>query len=192
MLVRTSTSARAANAADGHVHARKKASDGLTLLELLVVIAILALLLTVAVPSMQALIARNRLKGAAQAIAEDLQWSRSEAIKRNRTLLFRLNPGSWCYGVEEAGTTACDCRLATGAAGACAIKRVSGVDFPGIALDASFAATSFEPRRATAINGTITVTSPHGSVIAIVLSRLGRVRLCTPTRDIPGYEPCDD
>ncbi|WP_242470787.1 GspH/FimT family pseudopilin [Thiocystis violacea] len=166
-------------------------AKGLTLLELIVAIAILALLLAVAVPSMGTMIARNRLKAAAHAVAEDLQWTRSEAIKRNRVLQFSLDLDHWCYGVDEPGAL-CDCRAPSGAARACSLKRVSGVDFPGVRLDATFTATRFEPRRATALNGSLALTSSQGSAIRVVLSRLGRVRLCTSSGDLPGYDSCGD
>ncbi|MTW21807.1 GspH/FimT family pseudopilin [Allochromatium palmeri] len=162
---------------------------GVTLLELLIVIAILGLLLGVALPAMQDLIERNRLKAAAHALAEDLQWARSEAIKRNRPLGFSIDTGHWCYGVapEESG---CDCRRTPGVAGSCSLKRVLGDAFPGVRLESTLSLTRFEPRRATAINGSLTLTSPSGSSLKVVLSRLGRVRFCTPTQDLAGYDAC--
>ena len=163
---------------------------GLTLLEVLVTITILALLLAIALPSMQDMLTRNRLKSAAQAIAEDLQWTRSEAIKRNRTLRLSLDLEHWCYGVQTWDHP-CDCRLPPETASGCPLKRVSGEDFPGIRLDATFKATRFEPRRATADNGSLTLTASQGMALRVVLSRLGRVRLCAPAKDVPGYEPCD-
>ena len=165
------------------------AERGLTLLELIASLAILALLLTIAVPSLRSLIERNQLRAAAQAIAEDLQWTRSESIKRNRALEFRVNREHWCYGIDERGS-GCDCRLPPTLAGACSLKRVLGEDFPGIRLESTFGATHFEPRRATAVNGSLTLASASGSALRVVLSRLGRVRLCTPTNDLPGYDSC--
>jgi type IV fimbrial biogenesis protein FimT len=162
---------------------------GVTLLELLIVVTILALLLGIALPATQALIERNRLKAAAHALAEDLQWTRSEAIKRNRVLGFSVDTGYWCYGVTEQAT-GCDCRLTPDSEGACRLKRILGEDFPGMRIASTLSLTRFEPRRATAINGSLTLTSPSGASIRVVLSRLGRVRFCTPSNDLPGYESC--
>ncbi|MBK1723268.1 type IV pilin [Thiocystis violacea] len=166
-------------------------SRGLTLLELLVAIAVLAVLMSIAVPSMQSMIARNRLKAAAQAIAEDLRWARSESIKQNRPLQLSLDVGQWCYGVAVERPFGCDCRVSTPAPRFCELKRVSGADFPGVSLSATFTRTTFEPRRATAINGSLLLTSARGSSLKVLLSRLGRVRLCSPTGDLPGYDPCN-
>lgn len=162
---------------------------GLTLLELLVAITILALLLGIALPAMQDLIERNRLKAAAQALAEDLQWARSEAIKRNRVLGFSIDTEHWCYGVTDQ-VAGCDCRLTPDSDGACRLKRVLGASFAGTGITSTLTLTRFEPRRATAINGSLTLTSPSGASIRVVLSRLGRVRFCTPNNDLPGYASC--
>lgn len=173
-------------------HSNLLAKGGFTLLELLVTISVLAILLSVAVPSMQSMISRNRLKAATHAIAEDLQWTRSETIKQNRTLQMTLALDDWCYGVSHAKQGDCDCRLPAENPGGCVLKRVSGADFPGISLDATFSRTIFEPRRATAINGSLVLATAQGSSLKILLSRLGRVRLCSPTGDVPGYDTCGD
>ncbi|NEX21536.1 prepilin-type N-terminal cleavage/methylation domain-containing protein [Thiorhodococcus mannitoliphagus] len=163
---------------------------GLTLLELILVVAILAILIGVAVPSMHEMLARNRLKAAAQAIAEDLQWARSEAIKRNRSIAVSLEPSTWCYGITLATALGCDCRQTQSAPKGCELKRVNGVDYPGTSLSATFPQTVFEPRRATARNGSLLLQSDRGTAIKVILSRLGRVRLCTPNGTLPGYEDC--
>jgi type IV fimbrial biogenesis protein FimT len=173
-------------------HANIPCIGGISLLELLVVIAILGILLTVAVPSMHAMLMRNHLKAAAQSIAEDLQWTRSEAIKRNQRLRVSFDPNEWCYGIDIADTGDCDCRLPPEQDGACSLKRRSGADFTGIRLAASFKATSFEPRRGTCNNGNLTLTAANGSTLRVVLSRLSRVRICSPSNDVPGYGACGD
>ncbi len=156
----------------------------------MVVVSVLTILMLIAVPSMQSMFTRNHLKAAAQSIAEDLQWTRSEAIKRNRMLRVAFDVDHWCYGIDEAGGTNCDCRLSPEAPGACALKRRSGLDFPGIRLAATFSGTSFDPRRATSNNGTLTLTSAHGPTLKVVLSRLGRVRICSPAGAFAGYASC--
>jgi type IV fimbrial biogenesis protein FimT len=163
---------------------------GFTLLELLLVVSVLAILMLIAVPSMRSMLTRNYLKAAAQSIAEDLQWTRSEAIKRNRMLRVTFDVNQWCYGIDEEGSADCDCRLSPDATGACALQRRSGADFPGISLAATFSGTSFDPRRATSNNGTLTLTAAQGPTLKVVLSRLGRVRICSAAGVFAGYAAC--
>lgn len=175
--------------------------DGFTLLELMLTLTVLGLLITLAAPPMQEMLARNRLKSAAQALVEDLQWTRGEAIRRNTELYVTFNPATWCYGVSV--TKGCDCSLTDPAlSSACTLptddeailRTVAGVDFPGIAVSATFAGappeTSFKPRRATATGGSMTFTSAQGAQLRVVLSLLGRVRICSPAQSVPGYPAC--
>ncbi|MGQ0659059.1 MAG: GspH/FimT family pseudopilin [Chromatiales bacterium] len=57
-------------------------NGGVTTIELLVALSVLAILLTVAVPSFQNFIADNRLTAETNNLVADLQYARSEAIKR--------------------------------------------------------------------------------------------------------------
>ncbi|EXJ13326.1 pilus assembly protein [Imhoffiella purpurea] len=165
---------------------------GLTLLELLVTLCVLAVLLAMGLPSMRAMLDRNHLKAAAQGLAEDLQWTRSESIKRHLELrvIFDIQPDTWCYGILESQEGSCNCRLASQTTGACDLKHVTDADHPGISLDPSFDATGFDPRRATAINGSIRVTDGSGNQLRVILSRLGRIRICSPDARVSGYDPC--
>ncbi|WP_370299378.1 GspH/FimT family pseudopilin [Abyssibacter sp.] len=60
---------------------------GFTLIELLVAIAVASILLAVAVPSFRGLIASNRSASDANALLSVLILARSEAIKRNTTVV---------------------------------------------------------------------------------------------------------
>ncbi|MGK0674481.1 MAG: GspH/FimT family protein [Halothiobacillaceae bacterium] len=73
-----------------HLHA----SWGATLLELLVALAVMGMLLTVGVPSFEAMLARQRLVTAANELLGGLHLARFEAIRRNqRVTLCRLPTG---------------------------------------------------------------------------------------------------
>ncbi|ARZ76352.1 hypothetical protein CCR98_20020 [Stenotrophomonas sp. WZN-1] len=58
-------------------------SSGFTLLELMVTVAVLAILVTVALPSFSAMIARNQIAVAGNDLIAGLQLARHEAIRRN-------------------------------------------------------------------------------------------------------------
>lgn len=78
------------------------------MVELIVTIAVAALLLTLAVPSFQAVINNNRLSAAANEMMASLQTARMEAIRRNRRAVLCLSP------TPNAATPVCNAVGATG------------------------------------------------------------------------------
>lgn len=165
--------------------------SGLTLLELMVTLSVVAILLTVAVPSFIDLYDRYRLKGAVDTLYADLQFARSEAVRRNADLYLGFSAGSqWCYGLDSSSTCRC------GTAGDCDIKVVSAGDYPAVTLSStnfSGDATSLKPRLGTvSAAGTVVFQTPQGKEARIIVSPLGRVRRCSPagSANITDYPAC--
>ncbi|MGS1078356.1 GspH/FimT family pseudopilin [Pseudoxanthomonas beigongshangi] len=76
-------------------------AGGFTLIELLIALAVLAVALTLAAPSFQDLIARNRVTAAANELVASLQIARTEAIRRNkRVVLCPSTNGTSCQGTD--------------------------------------------------------------------------------------------
>jgi prepilin-type N-terminal cleavage/methylation domain-containing protein len=183
-------------------------SQGLTLVELLTVMSLLALLITLGVPSMSRLIDTSRLRAAAEGLSASLQLARAETIAHPDPaaevyLSFRRaaqDDTDWCFGLARGSP--CDCRLDDAAnADACRLdngaaarlKRVTSDEFPGVALEAiAFGAgghTHFDAVRGTAQSGHVLLGNGH--TLKLVLSPLGRVRLCSPdAAGLPGYAAC--
>lgn len=159
-----------------------RANKGFTLIELMVVIAVVAVLLTIAAPSYQKLIERNRLKEASQALKSDLQFARMEAIKRSEPVFFELtegNNGAWLYGI---GTVACDYDQADqDQDDYCDIKRVSGAKYPVVSLDTGGAPITieFDFRRGTSADIGFVLTTPHYAA-QVRVNNAGRVDVCDP------------
>ena len=82
------------------IMARSRRS-GFTLIELLIVVAIAAVLLALVAPSFTDMIAMQRLRGAHDQLATDVQFARAEAARRGIPVHVRVQPkspsGPACY-----------------------------------------------------------------------------------------------
>ncbi|HEY9064180.1 MAG TPA: GspH/FimT family pseudopilin [Burkholderiaceae bacterium] len=76
---------------------------GFTAIELMAVVAIVAILATVAAPSFRQLIATQRVRGAASALAESLWVARAEALKRNTDVGFVFADISAGWEIPDPG-----------------------------------------------------------------------------------------
>ena len=73
-----------------------------TLIELMIVVALVAVLLVIAIPSFKALTQRNRVAGEINSFVSDLQFARSEAIKRGQPVsLCASADGATCLGTNS-------------------------------------------------------------------------------------------
>lgn len=81
-----------------------KIVQGFTLIELMVSVAVLAIVLTVAVPAFGNLVLSNRLNAQANELLSAITYTRSEAIRLNRNIMFcnttngtscNADSGSW-------------------------------------------------------------------------------------------------
>ncbi|HEY4316243.1 MAG TPA: GspH/FimT family pseudopilin [Herbaspirillum sp.] len=72
---------------------------GFTLIELMIVLAIAGLALTLAIPAFQEMTGRQQLNTAAADLLHAIQLTRSEALRRNRTVrLAPLDDADWTQG----------------------------------------------------------------------------------------------
>ncbi len=83
-----------------YTYLRFSVSTGFSLIELIVVIAILSIMAMIGIPSYQDIILKNRLSSEINALQRDLNFARSEAVKRNATI-----------GICVANPAATDCDL---------------------------------------------------------------------------------
>lgn len=179
---------------------------GFTLIEMIATVAVLAVLVTVGIPSFEETIDKRRLTGAAEQLQTDLQYARSEAIKRNGNVFvsFIASGSNWCYGISTA--TACTCTTA----GSCRVDLVEKVvnqdGFRNIKMGLSSITgnnLNFEPRRglvrmnnnaADMVEGTVEFESSFGNEreTRILVNRMGRLRLCSPSgsHNVVGYQAC--
>jgi len=167
----------------------KPSYKGFTLAEWLITVALTALLLGISVPAMIQHVARNRLTGAAEALAANIKLARSEAIRRGDPIHMAVHTGThWCSGISQGSH--CDCTVTNPLSpDACTLTNSSANNlttiahhsYPGIELAAtSFFkdATVFDPVRGTARPGTVRVKGYRDMELRVILSMLGRVRIC--------------
>lgn len=82
---------------------------GMSLIELMVAITLAAVLLTLALPSFRTAMENRQIRSAADGIHNGLQFARTEALRRNRTVLFELRPGGgWRVGCAVPDPTIVD------------------------------------------------------------------------------------
>ncbi len=65
----------------------KKIASGYTLIELMITVSIVAILVAVAVPNMQQFVKNERLTGQINTLISHLMLARSEAVKRNQSVV---------------------------------------------------------------------------------------------------------
>jgi type IV fimbrial biogenesis protein FimT len=157
---------------------------GLTLIEIAIAIAVVAILATMAMPSLAERIARQRLMTTAETVAMDLAEARVEAVQSGLPLHLVFDGSSdWCYAV--ARSESCGCRTAQ----ACQLKVVRGAETPGVSLVAAENAR-FDGSALPVQGGTVLLRGVGGHhQLQVSLSPLGRARLCSPT-GLQGYAAC--
>lgn len=156
---------------------------GLTLVELVIALAILAVLGTLALPSMGRQIERHRLQAAAQALAADLGEARFEAARRGLPLHLEVRAGDdWCWVVATAPHCTCD------APASCRLKAVRAADHRGVrvveARDVRFDADG----RADIDIAALLEAGPRR--MRVQIGTLGRARVCSAAGEVPGVPAC--
>ena len=83
--------------------------SGFTLVELMIGLAIAALLLVLALPSYQVWVADAQIRNAAESIADGLRYAQAQAVMRNATFEFTLNPttGTGGWTVQQIDRVTC-------------------------------------------------------------------------------------
>jgi type IV fimbrial biogenesis protein FimT len=137
-------------------HARR----GVTAVELLMVLAIVAVLSTIAAPSMVSMTNSMRQKSALNQIANDLNFARGEAIKRNARVLM-------CARSSANATATNDTTCATSSQNWASGWLVC-VDTTNDSVDNCDATTAANPNPMvvrTALNSNLTLSASNGAVV---------------------------
>lgn len=72
---------------------------GFTLIEMMIVVAVMGIVIAIALPSLNVMIANTQIRSVAESVRNGLQVARTEAVKRNESVRFTLNANSsWQIG----------------------------------------------------------------------------------------------
>ena len=190
----------------------RKQHWGFTLVELMVTITIAAILLTIGVPSLTSFFDRQKVIAAAEEAYSAMQLAKGEALSRSQNIYINVEDGinTWSYGFSTSDE--CDSDEETiSDSEACYLLIGSDKDLmhwdnknhSGIRLTTYLGSsvaegtTKFEYTRGmhekktdqTAIERTFAF-SYKTLKLAVVINKVGRVRICSPDGSIGGYETC--
>lgn len=180
-----------------------RAGHGFTMVELMIAVAIVAIVLTLAAPSFTGFMAKKRVEGVISELNTDLQYARSEAVARNKTV--RVTFGTGCYVITDypdsssPASTCSQTSTPTLGAGAGLVKQVqlqSGASASFSPLN-SLSYLEFDPVRGIATfstgsaSGSVDVVSSIGSwQLRATVTAVGSMSVCSPGGSVPGYTSC--
>jgi len=166
----------------------------MSLLHAMIALALISVLLTAGVSSYAGLIKKYQLNGAVQAIYYLLQHARSHTVSLQQDIVVDFEPTTpWCVGITN--NNRCDCTIA----GSCTINniewRVSMLDFPQVSVsDIKFGsqhqAVFNSPRALSSGHAGSIVLSDSDYQLKLLLSNMGRIRICAKNKAFAPYHRC--
>lgn len=169
-------------------------SKGLSLLELLISLTIVGILVSVGGPAFVQYNDERKLKGAVEASYFLLQQARSVAISKGTDVTVDFASGTnWCIGVSDNG----DCNCAT--TNSCTVDGVelvldatdySDVVMQSLTFNGANQAEFDGTRGISTGNSGSTVFNNGDTQVKLILSNMGRARICVVSGQLGTYSAC--
>jgi len=159
---------------------------GFTLIEAVIVVGVIALLTSLALPSFNDMMARARLRAAAEDLALGLGNARLESLRPGAgTMHVNVQSGSpWCWAVGPAPQP--DCRGSAPGS----FKVVHGEDYPGVSMSDAASAQFNASQQITGMTLQATFVSAQGQTLRVHMTPLGRASICAQDARIADYPLC--
>lgn len=165
---------------------KTRRARGLTLLELAIAMAVIVILAALALPNMGARLERQRVQGAAEALAADLAEARFEAARRSVPLFVEATAGAeWCWAI--ATRAGCPCGDAQGSA--CALHGALAKEHKGVRLVEGLSVRMDPSGTAQAAQAAAMETS-RGDRLRVEVAATGRSRVCVERGHWPRLPAC--
>lgn len=165
---------------------------GFSLIEAMIAVSLLALLIMAGMPTFSGIVADMRVRSAAEGMLAALQSARSEALRRNQSVSFRLDAedgGGWSVLLVSDGSTLQSKPASEG--GSVNVQAD---------IDTTITFNNLGQRTAPA-GGVLTFSltlpdigdcQPTGSIrcLSLTVQTSGEVRMCDPRRTAPDPQAC--
>lgn len=158
--------------------ATRRSLLGFTLIEMMVTVSVAAVVLMVTVPSFVHMFTRVRVEGTGNELSADLQYARTEAIRRRQEVYLKTNSDGSGYAIAASAATP---------------VQLKGVVFSnGVRVTEGEVEVLYDAMRAMVqTERTVTLSdSANRAQLRIFVNKMGRVEMCSPGGSISSYPAC--
>ena len=171
-----------------------KYQHGISLVELMITVSIIAILVTVGGPAIFAMQKSLQLKAAVESSYFAFQAARANAISLGKDVSVSIvDSTNWCVGISDNGD--CDCTILLSCTINSVEQLVKAQDFQNITMqDVRFGANNLAVydgiRGLSTGNAGSLVFSDGVNQAKLILSNMGRVRICVAAGEVGRYSAC--
>ena len=159
---------------------QRSAQRGFTLLELMIVVVVATIALLATLPSFVGTFTRIRVEGTGNELAADLQYARSEALRRRAAVSLVSGASGYRITTPDPATAGATIQL-------------KGVEFAsGLRVVEGTVTVSYDAMRAMVANEAVLTISDaaDSALLRITVNAMGRVEMCSPGHTISNYPTC--